>query len=99
MGRQRVPCPSSAGKHMPQPPVLPSQPRLRSLERLEAEIVKAETDRSRWVIRAESLRAQGLGNRAELALVQIAEARLACLNHSREVLLEGDAGRAEPEVE
>ena len=84
---------------MPRPAVLPSQPRVRALERLDDEIVKAETDRGRWAVRAESLKVRGLGNRAELALVQIAEARLACLNHSREVLLEGDAGRDEPEVE
>ena len=80
-------------------PVLPSRPRVRSLERLEDEIVMAETDRGRWVLQAESLKVRGLGNRAELALVQIAEVRLACLNHSREVLLEGDAGRDEPEAE
>ena len=85
---------------MAQPkPVLPSQPRVRSLERLDAEIVKAETDRGRWVIRAESLRARGLDNRAVLGMAQIAVARLARLNRSRAVLLEGDAGRDEPEPE
>jgi len=85
---------------MAQPkPVLPSQPRVRSLERLDAEIAKAETDRGRWVIRAESLRARGLDNRAALGMAQIAVARLARLNRSREVLLEGDAGSDEPEPE
>ena len=40
---------------MAQPkPVLPAQPRLRSLEWLEDEIVKAETDRGRWAVQAES---------------------------------------------
>jgi hypothetical protein len=86
---------------MAQPkPVLPSQPRLRSLARLEAEIVKAEAERCRWAVRAESLRARDLDNRAELALAQIAEARLARLNRSRTVLLEGDAGNDdEPEAD
>jgi len=84
---------------MPQPAALPSQPRGRSLERLDAEIVKAETDRSRWVLQAESLRLRGLDTRAALALLQITEARLSGLNRSREVLLEGDAGSDEPEAE
>ena len=85
---------------MPQPkPVLPSQPRLRSLARLEAEIAKTETDRGRWAVRAESLRAREPDNRAELALAQLAEARLARLNRSRAVLLEGDAGDDEPEAD
>ncbi len=85
---------------MSQPAVLPSQPRLRSLERLEAEIVKAETDRGRWAVRAESLKVRGLDNRAALGPVHIAAARLARLNRSRAVLLEGDAGRDdEPEAE
>ena len=80
---------------MPQQPkpVLPPQPRLRSLAQLEAEIVKAETDSSRWMIRAAGLRAQGRDDRAELALAEIAEARLVRLHRSREVLLEGDAGQ------
>jgi len=85
---------------MAQPkPVLPAQPRLRSLERLEDEIVKAETDRGRWAVRAESQKVRGLDNRAALGLVQIAAARLARLNRSREVLLEGDAGSDEPAAE
>ena len=84
---------------MPQPTVLPSQPRLRSLERLDAEIVKAETERGRWALQAESLRARGLDNRASLGMAQIAVARLARLDRSRTVLLEGDAGRDEPEPE
>ena len=46
------------GKRMPQQPVLPAQPRRRSLERLEAEIVKAEADRGRWADRAAGLRAR-----------------------------------------
>ena len=38
---------------MAQPkPVLPAQPPLRWLERLEDEIVKAETERGRWAVRA-----------------------------------------------
>ena len=74
-------------------------PRRRSLERLEAEIAKAETDRGQWAVRAESLRARGLDNRDALGLVQAAEGRLAQLNRSREALLEGDAGRDEPEPE
>ena len=80
---------------MAQPkPVLPSRPRLCSLARLEAEIARTETDRGRWAVRAESLRARELDNRAELA-----EARLARLNRSRAVLLEGDAGDdEEPEA-
>ena len=83
---------------MSQPkPALPSQPRGRSLERLDDEIVKAETDRGRWVLQAESLRARGRDTRAALALLQITEARLARLNRSREVLLEGDVGGAESE--
>jgi len=91
---------SSAGERMPQPTVLPSQPRPRSLERLDAEIVKAETERGRWALHAESLRARGLDNRAVLGMAQIAVARLARLNRSRTVLLEGDAGRDdEPEAE
>ena len=82
---------------MAQPkPVLPAQPRLRSLERLEDEIVKAETDRGRWAVRAESQKVRGLDNRAALGLVQIAAARL---NRSREVLLKGDAGSDEPDAE
>ena len=84
---------------MPQPAVLPSQPRVRSLERLEAEIVKAETERGWWALEAESLKVRGLDNRAALGLVQIAEARLSGLNRSRAVLLEGDAGRDDPEPE
>ena len=77
-------------------PVLPSRPRLCSLARLEAEIARTETDRGRWAVRAESLRARELDNRAELALAQLAEARL---NRSRAVLLEGDAGDdEEPEA-
>ena len=85
---------------MPRPkPVLPPQPRLRSLERLDAEIIETETDRTRWEVRAESLRARGLDNRAVLGMAQIAVARLARLNRSRAVLLEGDAGRDdEPEA-
>ena len=80
-------------------PVLPSQPRRRSLERLEAEIAEAEADRGRWAARAAGLRARRLDDRAELALVRIAEDRLARLDRSRAVLLEGDAGtRAEPEA-
>ena len=59
---------------MSQPkPVLPAQPRGRSLERLEDEIVKAETDRGRWVVRAESQKARGRDTRAALALLQITE--------------------------
>ena len=84
---------------MPQPTVLPSQPRVRSLERLDAEIVKAETARGWWVLQADSLGARGLDNRAVLGMAQIAVARLARLNRSRAVLLEGDAGRDEPEAE
>ena len=85
---------------MAQPkPVLPAQPRLRSLEWLEDEIVKAETDRGRWAVQAESQKVRGLDNRAALGLVQIAAARLARLNRSREVLLEGDAGSDEPAAE
>ena len=84
---------------MPQQLNLPPQPRLRSLERLEAEIVKAETDRSRWIIQAAALRALGRDDRAELALAGIAAARLEGLNRSRAVLLEGDAGRDDPEPE
>jgi hypothetical protein len=42
---------------------------------------------------------RGLDNRAALGLVQIAAARLARLNRSREVLLEGDAGSDEPDGE
>jgi hypothetical protein len=80
-------------------PVLPSRPRLCSLARLEAEIARTETDRGRWAVRAESLRTRELDNRAELALAQLAEARLARLNRSRAVLLEGDAGDdEEPEA-
>ena len=84
---------------MPQPAVLPSRPRVHSLEWLDPEIVKAETARGRWVIQAESPKVRGLDNRAALGLVQIAVARLARLNRSRAVLLEGDAGRDEPEPE
>ena len=85
-------------RHAPAEPVLPAQPRLRSLERLEAEIVKAETERGWWALQAESLKVRGLDNRAALGLVQIAEARLSGLNLSPAVLLEGDAGRDEPEA-
>ena len=80
-------------------PVLPSQPRRRSLEQLEAEIAKADADRDRWAGRAAGLRARRRDNRAELALAEIAAGRLEGLNRSRAVLLEGDAGSAEPEPE
>src|SRR3954471_13343341 len=72
LDQRREPCLSSAGERMPQPTVLPSQPRPRSLERLDAEIVKAETERGRWALHAESLRARGLDNRAVLGMAQIA---------------------------
>jgi hypothetical protein len=84
---------------MSQSPGLPAQPRLRSLARLEAEIVKAEADRARWTARAAGLRARRRDDRAELALAGIAAARLEGLNRSRAVLLEGDAGRDDPEPE
>src|SRR3954452_14965501 len=99
LDRQRAPWRSSAGKHMPRPAVLPSQPRGRAVERRDDEIVKAETDRGRWAVRAEGLKVRGLDNRAALGLVQIAEARLARLHRSRAVLLEGDAGSDDPEPE
>ena len=100
LDQRREPCLSSVGERMPQPTVLPFRPRARSLERLDAEIVKAETERGRWALQAESLRARGLDNRAVLGMAQIAVARLARLNRSRTVLLEGDAGRDdEPEAE
>jgi len=84
---------------MPQPSVLPSQPRLRSLARLEAEIVKAETDRARWAAQAAHLEAHRRDARAVRGLIGITEARLAKLVRSRAVLLEGDAGRDdEPEA-
>ena len=88
------------GEPMSQPkPVLPSQPRLRSLARLDGEIVKAEADYTRWVTLAKDLRARRLDNRAALGLVGVVQARLAQLHRSRTVLLEGDAGRDEPEGE
>jgi len=73
-------------------PVLPSQPRLRSLARLEAEIAKAEADRSRWAAQAVVMEARRRDARAVHGLVSVAEGRLAHLVRSRAVLLEGDAG-------
>jgi hypothetical protein len=50
---------------------------------------------------AKDLRAQGLDDRAALGLVGVAQERLARLNRSRTVLLEGEEGgeSAEPEAE
>ena len=85
---------------MSQPrPVLPPQPRLRSLARLDGEIVKTEADHTRWATLAKDLRARGLDDRATLGLVGVVQARLAQLHRSRTVLLEGDAGRDEPEAD
>ena len=83
---------------MSQPrPVLPPQPRLRSLARLEDEIVKAEMDHTRWSTLAKDLRAQGLDDRAALGLVGVAQDRLAQLRRSRAVLLEGEEGHDDEE--
>jgi hypothetical protein len=80
-------------------PVLPSQPRLRSLARLDAEIAKTETNRARWAAQAVRLEASRRDARAVRGLIEVTEARLAGLNRSRAVLLEGDAGRDdEPEA-
>ena len=86
---------------MPKPkPVLPSQPRLRSLARLNAEIAKTETNRARWAAQAVQLEASRRDARAVRGLLEVTEARLTGLNRSRTVLLEGDAGRDdEPEAE
>jgi len=79
---------------MPKPkPVLPSQPRLRSLVRLEAEIAKTKTNCARWAAQAVQLEASRRDARAVRGLLEVTEVRLAGLNRSRTVLLEGDDGR------
>src|SRR4051794_12739462 len=72
-----------AERHMTQArPVLPCQPRLRSLARLEAEIVRTEADRARWAAQAAHLEARRRDARAVRGLLQITDARLIRLARS-----------------
>jgi hypothetical protein len=79
-------------------PDLPPQRRSRSLARLEAEIVQAETACTRWRAQAEGLEAAGRDSRQVHGLLGVAEERLAQLVRSREVPLAGDEGveKSEP---
>ena len=76
---------------------LPPQPRQHSLDRLEEEIVQAETTCTRWRAQAEGLEAAGRNGRQVRGLLAIAEERLARLGRSREVLLRGEDGEEEDE--
>jgi hypothetical protein len=80
-------------------PVLPPQPRPRSLAKLEAEIVQAETACTRWRSQAEALEATGRDSRQVRGLLGVAEERLAQLVGSREVLLRGEQGQEDDETE
>ena len=78
-------------------PDLPSQPRQRSLARLEEEIVQAETTCTRWRAQAKALEAAGRDSRQVRGLLGVAEERLAQLDRSREVLLRGEDGHENEE--
>ena len=74
---------------------LPSQPRLRSLARLEAEIAAQARLRAQWLARAEAEEGVGQDSRWSRGMLALAERRLAQLERSREVLLAGDEGAEE----
>jgi hypothetical protein len=76
---------------------LPPQRRSRSLARLEEEIARAELGCTRWRTRAEGLEAAGRDGRQTRGLLGVAEARLAQLHRSREVLLRGEEGHEDDE--
>jgi hypothetical protein len=78
---------------------LPPQARSRSLARLDAEIVHAETVRARWAARALELEAAGRDSSYVRGLQGVAEDRLAQLRRSRDVLLRGEAGHESGEPE
>jgi hypothetical protein len=78
---------------------LPSQPRSRSLDDLDAEIIRGEVVRTRWETRVRSLETAGLDASYVRGLLGIAIERLAQLNRSRDVLLGGEEGEdGEPEA-
>ena len=78
-------------------PKAPIPPQRRSLARLEEEIVRAETACTKWRIQAEGLEAAGRDSRQPRAMLGVAEARLAQLHRSREVLLRGEEGHEDDE--
>ena len=75
----------------PNRPLRP-QARPRSLDVLEAEISRTETARARWATRVRELDAAGLDSGYCQGLLGIAQERLARLNRSRGVLLDGEQG-------
>jgi|1186.fasta_scaffold1103504_2 hypothetical protein len=78
--------------------LLPPQARARSLDRLDAEIARAETARTRWLAKAHALEAGGLDSGYCRGLLGIAGERLEQLGRSREVLLWGENEPAADDV-
>jgi hypothetical protein len=73
-------------------PTPPNQPRVRALADLGASITKAEETVEARRLALERVVAEGGDARRALALLRIANHRLAQLRASRRVLLEGEVG-------
>jgi hypothetical protein len=61
--------------------------------------VRAETACTRWELQARELEVAGRDSRQTRGLLGVAEARLAQLHRSREVLLRGEEGHGDDEPE